>query len=254
MALKKTQESREKIEAIFEQCLKNAPQSSPALEPIRPLVGTIDEALSYFKQRGFTTVNEIENFYANPVDKEGATATNYVRYVYTEEKGWIDLRHYFATIQMNEFVMDAAEITQCAAGYGSCYSYEDLPSNDFGSHAPVWNVKEKWHKEPEGPWVKDYSLEKKTGSELFDSVKKHFDEAGATSPEQAPNYDKLPQRERPKVPDINFYLPTSFGSIPIPFSSEEKRKLIETGNYVPQNFSEEPYDLNKFPTPGLSYR
>lgn len=33
--------------------------------------------------------------------------------------------------------MDALELSQCAAGYGSCYSYEDLPSNDFGGNAPL---------------------------------------------------------------------------------------------------------------------
>lgn len=58
--------------------------------------------------------------------------------------------------------------------------------------------------------------------------------AGATNPENAPNYNNLPYRERPKAPN----------------SSDEE---IGTGKYALQNHSEKPYDLSNFPNPSEEY-
>jgi hypothetical protein len=91
----------------------------------------------------------------------------------------------------------------------------------------------------------------KTGTELLISINEHFTNAGATNPESAINFSKLPSRERPKVPDIK----DTFWGIPISWhTEEEKLKLIETGNYVPQNYSDKPIDLTRFPEPGTDYK
>src|SRR5690606_15284506 len=96
-------------------------------EPSRASAGTIAQALAYFRVMGANTVAQIANIYATT--NETQPPVGFVRYVYTEDNGWIDLRHYFGAIQHGETVMDAGEITQCVGGLASCYSYEDLPSN-----------------------------------------------------------------------------------------------------------------------------
>lgn len=219
-------------------------------EPIKPLVGTIDQALGYFKARGFTTVAQMDAFYKNPVNEDGEQLDNYVRYVYTERNGWIDMRHYFGTILNTKVVMNALEVTQTLAGYSSSYSYEDLPSNAFGSDAPVRN--KVVATSPNGKYRTEVDVLKQ-GDELFNSIEGHFKGAGATNPRNAPNCSKLPRKERPKVPDFVPAAPNSRSGINRPLGSKEKHKLIETGDYVPQNFSETPYDLNNFPTPSKDY-
>ena len=211
-------------------------------EPIKPLVGTINQAIDLFRSRNFTTVEQIDNFYENPTNQRGERiTTGYTRYVYTDEKGWIDLRHYFGTILRGELAMDLLENTQCLGGLASCYSYEDLASNDFGGNAPVYK--------PAEFTVFGKRFTPMTGNDLFNAIEGHFKSAGAKSPLEAPNYSILPMRERPKVPDVK----ETFWGIPSFYTSEEKREMIETGDFVPQNFSETPYDLNNFPTPGAHF-
>jgi RHS repeat-associated protein len=206
-------------------------------EPIKPLVGTIQQALSFFRANNITTVRGIDDFFKNPTDANGNRlgAGDYVRYVYTENNGWIDLRHYFGSAIRGELPMDALELSQCAAGYGSCYSYEDLPSNDFGGNAPLTDeVIEMQYSPMEKGVVPKKKEVFKTGESLLDAVENHFTGAGATNPESAPNYNNLPYRERPKAPNST-------------------DKEINTGKYVPQNRSEKPYDLSKFPKPSEEY-
>ncbi|MFV0531045.1 MAG: RHS repeat domain-containing protein [Flavobacteriales bacterium] len=218
-------------------------------EPIKPLVGTINQALDLFRSRGLTTIKQINDFYENPMDAKGNRLTNYTRYVYTEGNGWIDLKHYFGTIVNTETAMDLLENVQCAAGQGSCYSYEGLPSNHMGGSAPVW----KEVTDPNKRFSGSAQVEK-TGEELLSAVKYDFLFAGAKAPSEAPNYDKLPQKERPKVPSVKRIIRFGHINIPVFYSSEEKGAMIKTGKYVPQNFSEKPYDLNKFPTPSKEYQ
>jgi hypothetical protein len=215
------------------------------LEPIKPLVGTINSAIEQWRINGCTTVTQIRNYYENPPQDP------YTRYVYTKSNGWIDLKHYFGAIHYGEVFMDMLEMTQCLAGYPSCYSYEDLPSNNFGGNAPVFDIIESTQPDENGIYIPDFTRKLKTGTELLISINEHFTNAGATNPESAINFSKLPSRERPKVPDIK----DTFWGIPISWhTEEEKLKLIETGNYVPQNYSDKPIDLTRFPEPGTDYK
>jgi hypothetical protein len=202
-------------------------------EPIKPLVGTIQQAIEFYRLRGFTTIHQIQNFYANPIDENGKHIAHkdggYTRYVYTEKNGWLDLRHVFSICSNGEAAMDDFENAQCLGGLGSCFSYEDLPSNHFGTTLST-AIK-----------TRNGFL---TDENLYNTLSNVFDKAGATKPENAPNYSQLPLRERPKVPDFknNALL-----------SDQDKQFMIELGAHCPQNFSEKPYNLAKFPSPAPSF-
>ena len=209
-------------------------------EPIKPQVGTIQQALDYFRQRGFTTVYQIRMFYLKPENEEGVKISQYPRYVYTENNGWIDLQHYFETIAWGRTAMDIMEEAQCAVGMSSCYSYEDLPTNRFAADAPVWSLFFAKYKEADGPMVEVPEKRLKEGEALLNAIEDHFSASGATKPENAPNYSNLPFRKRPKLPDD--------------ISEEKRLELINTGKYLPQNYSDRPYDLTKFPEPSPEYK
>jgi len=219
-------------------------------EPILPLVGTIQQAINFFRNNGLNTVGAIDNFYRNPVDQNGNALNNanFVRYVYTENNGWVDLRHYVGTFIRGETAMDALEIVQCAGGLGSCYSYEDLPSNRMGGDAF------RFIADADFSPLEDKDYVPRTGEELFNGILEQFGVEGATAPENAPNFSVLPTVERPKVPSINGVRIISGFVVPTFFSSEEQQQMINTGQFVPQNYTEEPFDLNNFPTPADGFR
>lgn len=227
-------------------------------EPILPLVGTIQQAVNFFRNNGITSVQAIDNFYRNPVDADGNSlgGGDFVRYVYTEQRGWIDLRHYFGTAIRGETAMDALEITQCAGGLGSCYSYEDLPSNDFAGDSQSSLTTTTFS--DNGAGGVEANTEFLEGNMLLNNVESLFNQAGATNPESAPNFSNLPTRERPKVPSIKGYRVVGTGTDlrkePIYYTPQEQQQLINTGQYVPQNRSEQPFNLNNFPRPSEEFR
>lgn len=202
-------------------------------EPTRVLSGTIEDAIKYFRKNNLTDVSDIIahlNAETKRVYKAGENESGVVRYVYTEDNGWVDLYHYFA-VQVNGVIaMDAAEQIQEWSDKNSGYSYEDLPSNSFGARAKIWKRVEK----VVGNKYKTTVKELKRGEELYEAVETQFKEAKATNPEHAPNWEQIPKvKTREPIPDG--------------LSDEEETKALGTGNYVPQNRSSEPYNLSDFP-------
>jgi RHS repeat-associated protein len=199
-------------------------------EPARNQAGTIQQAVAQWSQNKKTTAQDIMNYIQNNKDA--------VRYVYTEDIGWVDLQHYFGAINYGQMAMDALEVVagpkfmqDSFFGEGadkSYYSYEDLPSNAFGGEAPVYDVTTKYSPIEKG----DVPVTKpKTGTRLYNAVEDHFQSAGATNPENAPNWNQIPldDQERKRLPK-NF-----------------TNKDLNSGKYVPQNHSEKPYNLKDFP-------
>ena len=224
------------------------------LEPIKPLVGTIQQVINQFRENNITTVAQIREFYANPKQLSADKENPYVRYVYTEENGWVDMRHFFAAADMGETVMDAGEIAQCAGGLASCYSYEDLPSNRFGgesSNALKETITEK-QSTPNG-LVSVTKTRFREGNNLFGALISTFSKAGVTTPETAANYAKLPKKERPKAPDGYWAIGAGGERRYEVYSKQKKSEMIKTGKYVPQNFSDKKMDLTNFPEPAEGY-
>jgi RHS repeat-associated protein len=235
-------------------------------EPDRNQAGTIDKAAGQWTKLKNQTISGILEY----LQKD----PNAVRYVYTQDKGWIDLQHYFGTLKYGKTAMDLLEpasgsklLQENVFGPGaneSYYSYEDLPSNKFASEANnISSWKEDWIANPiNGVPMKQLKSEEKTGKELISAVQQNFLEAKAIAPEEAPNWRQIPFKdhgERKRLPEIKSYqqgvmavgIPGASSFIkkmyPIYYSEEEKKKLLQTGNYVPQNTSSQPYNLNNFP-------
>lgn len=201
-------------------------------EPDRNQAGTISEAVAQWKN--------LKNPSSWTIMKYIQTDPNAVRYVYTEKGGWIDLQHYWGAINYGKAAMDALEpasgnkfLQNHVLGKGSnesYYSYEDLPSNKFGSEAPIWK-KEHVVVNRYGTTVESM----KQGAELFSAVQKQFTDAKATEPEQAPNWRGIPFQDhtqlRNRLPDD---------------CSDNNCEEIKTGDFIPQNHTSEPYNLKDF--------
>ena len=199
-------------------------------EPARNKSGTIQQAIAQWTQNKKTTSYDIMKYIQRNKDA--------IRYIYTEDVGWIDLQHYFGAIIYGEIAMDALETVAGSKimqdfffGEGadkSYYSYEDLPSNAFGGKAPVYDI------EMEYDYIEKSTIPKqvlKKGESLFEAIEQHFTEARATIPQNAPNWNQIPfdDQERNRLP--NNYT----------------KKDLNSGKYVPQNHSETPYNLENFP-------
>jgi RHS repeat-associated protein len=224
-------------------------------EPDRNQAGTIDQATKQWERLSNVTAEGILQYIQSD--------PNAVRYIYTENRGWIDLQHYFGTLQYGKLAMDLLEpasgsysLQATVFGDGandSYYSYEDLPSNQFASEASnLTNWKDKLTFSPlNGVPIIQSVPEYKTGSDLIMAVSNHFTTAQATIPEQAPNWELIPFRdhaERRRLPEISYFTNSvQQANFPIYYSEEEKRKLLNTGLYVPQNHTSEPYNLVNFP-------
>jgi RHS repeat-associated protein len=194
-------------------------RDSDGNEPVRVWAGTIQQAIVHLNSKGLRSVNDIYDYYGKY--QEGAEAPNgFVRYVYTEKKGWIDLRHYFGSLKHGELLMDALEYTQDYNDYPSAWSYEDLPSNDFGGNSPIEKI-------IFCDLCSSTSYVLLEGQELYKALEEHFVEASATNPENAPNWRKIPENKTRMHTDTDSY--------------------INDGRYVFQNHSEEPADLSNFP-------
>ena len=124
-----------------------------------------------------------------------------VRYVYTEKRGWIDLAHFFQVVAeaennigngwekgiartvgrgyANNKLWEKTQEVENAQTCETQWSYEDGPSNQAGLD-----------------FFLDYYSE---GGDLMEAMNNFFIDAGATSPENAPNYiyiQATPQKER----------------------------------------------------------
>jgi hypothetical protein len=115
------------------------------------------------------------------------------KYIYTEEGGWIDMAHFMfyagkayqyktdgVENPIGEAVQDGytQEMSDRLFAKHSAYSYEDLPSDKFGADFAVN------HFDPES--------DKTFGEQLQDYMNNVLK---ATTPENAPNYENLPETE-----------------------------------------------------------
>jgi RHS repeat-associated protein len=129
------------------------------------------------------------------------------RYVFTEEKGWIDFRHFFAAANQAATAGEVAtdilglgmEVWQTVTRSTSAFSYEDLPSNgagsDFGDD----------HFDP-------------NGGPLSQQVLNYMNTLKPSAPTAAPSYATLPE-----VQDLGSRAHQSSGSR-VPESSTNSAK------------------------------
>ncbi|MCF6407733.1 hypothetical protein L3C95_32900 [Chitinophaga filiformis] len=227
-------------------------------EPDRNQAGTVEEATKQWAALKNQTVAGILDYIQH---KENA-----VRYIYTKDKGWIDLQHYFATLKYGKASMDALEPASGSKflqgnvfGDGadaSYFSYEDLPTNQFASEAENLTLYQI-----HGEGIPYSPPRFKSGSDLIESVAKNLENAEATAPEDAPNWKQIPFKdhaERKRIPEtkdeyikVMAIMPrtgiVTYSKIPVRYSEKEKEILLKTGNYIPQNHTSKPYNLNNFP-------
>ena len=209
------------------------PSGNTPIEPARNQAGTINQAVQQWRDAGLTTIKQVMNFVTNKNIDGGAA----VRYIYTNDKGWIDMQHYAGVQLYGKIAMDLLEpasgnsiMQSLFFGEGadkSYYSYEDLPSNAFSA---------------------GISLKGLEGEDLFNAILEHFDNAGATSPTDAPNYNQIPNdnQDRSRLPEkrvteFDDLSPTRMSTRRVPDESK-----LKTGNYIPQNRTSQPYNLNNF--------
>jgi len=221
-------------------------------EPDRNQAGTIDQAAKQWASLKNQTVNDILKYIQ--------TNENAVRYVYTEKNGWVDLQHYFGTLKYGKASMDMLEeVSGIGALEGtvfpegvqeSYYSYEDLPTNAFAESTrdnltETSSVPTRYGMKPTGTF--------KEGQELIDAIVKGFENAEATEPTEAPNWEQIPFKDhtRKRLP-IKGWVGDGWIKLPIEYSEEEQKVILKTGDYVPQNHSEKPYDLDGFPAADTS--
>ncbi|MEM8846831.1 MAG: RHS repeat-associated core domain-containing protein [Bacteroidota bacterium] len=205
------------------------------VEPALNQSGTIQQAVQQWRNQGLTTVEQIKDFVTNKnIDGNGGAA---VRYVYTEDNGWIDLQHYAGVQVYGKTAMDALEpasgnslMQALFFGEGannSYYSYEDLPSNAFSAEIDLNGLE---------------------GEDLFNVILEHFGGANATNPEEAPNYEQIPNddQDRSRLPENTTTEFDDASPSRTRTSKEPDKSKLKTGNYIPQNRTSKPYDLNNF--------
>jgi RHS repeat-associated protein len=202
-------------------------------EPNLAQATTITDWLQFCKDNKLVTITDIF-FYVK------ANSTTVPRYIYTEDKGWIDMNHVISVLQIgyiptlalenasgNEYIRDKALGDGAAKSY---YSYEDLPSNLFG-HDLEYKIN-KWQKENSKIMKED---------DLQEFFLEEFTSIGAVDPDLAPNYTLIPEKEDRDV------ILNKNGDVKV-LTPQETR----SGKYVPQNFSSKPYDLKQFPAASTS--
>lgn len=183
-------------------------------EPIKPLVGTAGQFRALLdnspRKVGAYTGTQASNYLKSLGNTEFSwkqmrplpTETGYFnnkegRYIYTEKGGWVDMAHFmFYAGKAYQYKLDGKEnpvgeavqdgyMQEASDKYAakhSAYSYEDLPSDKFGADFAV-NYFDSNSKQTFGEQLENY----------LNNVLK------ATDPQNAPNYDQLPNTE-PKTP------------------------------------------------------
>lgn len=153
-------------------------------EPNKSQAATIQQIVAIVEQTERDNPNlgpreilqRVDGFFRNQTEGPGDW-----RYVYTEEKGWIDFKHFFAAANqaasVGEAVTDALgvgmELFQTVTGSTSAFSYEDLPSNATGADF--------------GDDVFDPN-----GAPLSQQVASYVNGLRPTVPTAAPNYGSVP--------------------------------------------------------------
>jgi len=193
-------------------------------EPNRAQSGTVQQ---FFSQ--FSANSSVSDIYQHL--KNNSTSKDVIRYVYTANEGWIDMSHVFSVLQNGKAATDLLEpasgnpIIRALAFHGngetSFFSYEDLPSNRVGDEI--------------GKAMIEVNGEQMVGEQMMDFISTALNDRGATSPTDAPNYSKIPANGDRKAAKTIL----GYGR---PLTAEEKK----SGEYVPQNYTDQPYDLSNF--------
>lgn len=209
-------------------------------EPNRNRAGTIEQVIAQWEHEKLNTIGDLYNYLG------GEEA---IKYIYTENNGWIDLQHFVGTLHHGKLAMDALEPASGmsllrevgvfnANSDKSYYSYEDLPSNQFAADSKS-------------------SIKGKEGADMFSAISDVFTSAGATKPTAAPNWEQIPfgEHERGRLPEksTSIVMQSTAGAF-IQTNSSPDYSLLKTGNYVPQNRTSKPYNLTNFPAAPTSIR
>lgn len=191
-------------------------------EPNRIQSGTINQFFSQFPKN--SSITDIYQHVKGKGDKV-------IRYVYTKNEGWVDMNHVFSVLENGKGLTDLLEpasgnpiirkIALSKKAETSFFSYEDLPSNRVGDEI--------------GKAMIGVNGEKMTGEQMMEFITNELNDRGATSPTDAPNYSKIPASEDRKAAKTKL----GYGR---PLTETEKK----SGEYVPQNYTDQPYDLNNF--------
>ncbi len=113
--------------------------------------------------------------------RDAPGSKNVKRYVYTEKGGWIDM-HHFTRMAMYAYNNGAKKARLIAyqsekqQDNASGYSYEDLPSNEFGIQ-----FMEQYREQIESGKIK-----------IEDAMAEFLKNLGAVDPKKAPNYKYIP--------------------------------------------------------------
>jgi RHS repeat-associated protein len=129
-------------------------------------------------------LQRVDGYFRTKPDEEGN-----VRYVYTKENGWLDMKHFCAAanVAANSSIGEVktivggllVEIGQTLEGDESAFSYEDLPTNAAGAEFGDEEFKP-------------------SGDKLSSQVGKFLEKTlQATLPQFAPNYAALPNKPHP---------------------------------------------------------
>ena len=200
-------------------------------EPVKDQAGTVDGFIEEFDNLNSDSV-ELSDFVPSVTGSDTSDNTGVTphdnRYIYTEEWGWIDMKHFLAAAGTafsyiggpwyDNPILEraAAYVYATALGYAleleqyesdkptinrSGFSYEDLPSNAAGAKF--------------GAHVYDPNSGVSVGQQIADWIN---NEAQAMEPEQAPNYNLLPATESKHNPDP----PKNFIPKPYKFPTPDK--------------------------------
>ncbi len=164
-------------------------------EPNKAQAGTVGDILdiislpnSYSYNANVGMLHKFINYYGK--DTGGIS----MRYVYTEQAGWVDMRHFFYFAEksytygnaiamtggyMSEFYqwmgLDIDSMTLGLGSNPSAFSYEDLTSDALGV-------------------AFGHMLSEQSGEYSFEELlTKFLDSLGATNPEEAYNYNEIPE-------------------------------------------------------------
>ncbi|MEQ9262020.1 MAG: RHS repeat-associated core domain-containing protein [Owenweeksia sp.] len=194
-------------------------------EPNRAQSTTVSGFIGYLRQQKLTTMNDIYKHVK-------ANSTSVPRYIYTKNEGWMDMNHLFNVFENGKILADGLEpavgsptmrkLFFSENSAKSYYSYEDLPSNRVGAEMIF-----------EMALTNEEELE---GEELYKFLEEQLNNRGATTPEEAPNYEQIPaKRDRDVVLNEDGVV------------QELTDQQLSSGKYVPQNHTDEPYELTDFP-------
>ncbi|WKK80404.2 RHS repeat domain-containing protein [Marivirga arenosa] len=203
-------------------------------EPIKPLAGTVQGFVSFMnnlstglgKTRGSDANAGMLRMGKTKMTFKGPKPANTApfntsggnRYIYTKKGGWVDMAHFMFYAgrsygykqngeehPVGKALQDGLlqELGDMINAEHSAFSYEDLPSDKFGAQFGADFF------DPES----DLSFAEQLQNFLVDVL-------GATDPENAPNYDNLPDADDTSTPPTE----TNMSSDPKHTTEEEKKE------------------------------